>query len=65
MEWGKVTSIQKIKKKIPVTDYLKSQKRFSHLFKKDQGDAELANIQAIANQHIEKFGLLARTKTGS
>ena len=65
MEWGKVISIQKIKKKIPVTDYLKAQKRFSHLFKKDQGDAELASMQAIANQHIEKFGLLARTKTGS
>ena len=60
MEGGKITKVRKIKKRVPVSDYLKAQKRFAHLFKKGRGKAELAVIQAIADQNIEKLGLPAR-----
>lgn len=58
MENGKVTSVRKIKKKIGVEDYLKPQRRFRHLFSSDQGLQAIAQIQALANENIEKFGLL-------
>jgi len=58
MENGKITSTRKIKKKIPVTDYLKAQARFKHLFADDRGQAELHEIQAIADRNIEKYALL-------
>jgi len=61
MENGKITSIRKIKKKIPVTDYLKAQARFRHLFADKRGQAEIANIQAIADRSIENYDLIRRS----
>ena len=58
MEDGKTTSVRRIKKKIPVKDYLKSQARYKHLFTGDRGQAELGKIQAMADRNIEKYGLL-------
>ena len=58
MEDGKITTRRKIKKQIPVTDYLKAQARFRHLFTDNRGQAELDEIQAMADQNIEKYGLL-------
>jgi pyruvate ferredoxin oxidoreductase beta subunit len=57
IEKGNLVSVMKIKKKVPVMDYLKVQKRFSHLFIEDLGKEELAIIQAIADQNIERYGL--------
>jgi pyruvate ferredoxin oxidoreductase beta subunit len=59
-EWqeGRIVNVQKIKKKVPVTDYLKPQKRFNHLFIEDRGKEELGMLQSIADQNIEKYGLL-------
>ena len=59
MENGKITSIRRIKKKIPVTVYLKAQARFRHLFSADRGQAELDEIQAVANRNIEKYKLFS------
>jgi pyruvate ferredoxin oxidoreductase beta subunit len=42
----------------PVTDYLKPQRRFAHLFKGDAVDPRVARIQAIADRHIADYGLL-------
>jgi pyruvate ferredoxin oxidoreductase beta subunit len=61
MESGAITSVRKIRRKIPVTDYLKAQGRFKHLFAKDRGQAELAVIQSLADQNIKKYGLLKET----
>ncbi len=61
MEDGKVTGVRRIKKKIPVTEYLRAQRRFRHLFTDDRGQAELAELQALADRNIERYGLLGRS----
>jgi pyruvate ferredoxin oxidoreductase beta subunit len=58
MEDGEITRRRKIKKKIPVTDYLKAQARYRHLFRDDRGQAEIARLQGMADRNIEKYGLL-------
>lgn len=58
-EDGAVVRTQKIRKKIPVEDYLKLQKRFAHLFKKDREDFDrIAVIQKMADANIDRFNLL-------
>ena len=41
----------------PVEEYLKTQKRFRHLFKPKRQDAEIAAIQVIADKNAEKYGI--------
>jgi len=60
MENGVVTKVMKLKEKKSVDDYLKLQRRFAHLYKSEAGKEELAKIQTIADQNIEKFGLLEK-----
>ncbi len=55
-ENGKL-AVKKIKEIKPVQEYLKSQKRFAHLFKTEEGKEQIKKIQEIANANIEKFGL--------
>jgi pyruvate ferredoxin oxidoreductase beta subunit len=55
---GAITAVRKIKKKIPVAEYLKQQKRYSHLFASEQGLAELKKLQTVADRNIEKYGLM-------
>jgi pyruvate ferredoxin oxidoreductase beta subunit len=55
---GKVTSRTSIRRQVPVTEYLKRQKRFAHLFGKVPDTARIAQIQAMADQNIADFGLL-------
>ncbi len=58
VEDGEVTKVRKIGKNVkPVEDYLKMQRRFSHLFKMEGGDEEIAKIQALADKNIEVYGL--------
>ncbi|WP_298816424.1 thiamine pyrophosphate-dependent enzyme [uncultured Roseibium sp.] len=58
-EHGAVVRTQKIRKKVPVEDYLKLQKRFAHLFKKDHEDVDrIAAIQRMADANIDRFNLL-------
>lgn len=61
MEDGKITNVRRIRKKIPVTDYLRAQRRFRHLFTDDRGQAERAELQALADRNIERYGLLRRS----
>jgi pyruvate ferredoxin oxidoreductase beta subunit len=56
-EHGEVTSVSKIRKQLPVEDYLKPQRRFAHLFNPPRVDL-LAKIQDGADRNIRKFGLL-------
>jgi pyruvate ferredoxin oxidoreductase beta subunit len=62
MENGKITSVRKIKKKIPVEEYLKSQRRFRHLVSSDQAPEEVRQLQALADANIEKYGLLRKSE---
>jgi pyruvate ferredoxin oxidoreductase beta subunit len=56
VEFGKgvLTNKMKIVKPLPVVEYLKLQKRFSHILKDPK---EVAAIQVIAERNIEKYGL--------
>jgi pyruvate ferredoxin oxidoreductase beta subunit len=54
---GKIISIQKVPVKKPVEEYLKLQGRFRNLFKKGTPTADVAAIQKIADQNIERFNL--------
>jgi pyruvate ferredoxin oxidoreductase beta subunit len=58
MEDGNITAVRKIKKKLPVADYLKSQKRYRHLFEDDRGPTEVQKLQALADKNIETYGLM-------
>ncbi len=56
-EHGTVTSVSKIKRKLPVEDYLKPQQRFAHLFK-DAGRPDIVErIQQLADRNIRRYRL--------
>ena len=57
-EGGSVTSVSKIRRHVPVEDYLRPQKRFAHLFKDPPRTDVVERIQAIADRNIARFGLL-------
>ena len=54
---GKMTNVRRIHTKVPVDEYLKLQGRFKHLYKKGVPAEEVAEIQKIANQNIERLNL--------
>jgi pyruvate ferredoxin oxidoreductase beta subunit len=55
---GDVTDVTKIRRRTPVDEYLKLQRRFAHLFSPVRRDDVIARIQARADRNIERFGLL-------
>jgi pyruvate ferredoxin oxidoreductase beta subunit len=59
-EHGVVTASRKIRRMVPVTEYLQPQKRFAHLFSSDQGAQQVAKLQALAARNIVEFHLLDR-----
>jgi pyruvate ferredoxin oxidoreductase beta subunit len=57
-EHGEVVSVAKIRKRLPVEEYLKPQRRFAHLFSPTPRVDLIARIQEIADRNIRKFGLV-------
>ena len=57
-EYGRVTQVRKIRRPKPVSEYLKLQKRYAHLFRDGVEDPRVARIQDIADRHIDEYGLL-------
>jgi pyruvate ferredoxin oxidoreductase beta subunit len=57
-EHGEVTAVTHIRKRLPVDEYLKPQKRFAHLFGQPGQPEMLARIQADADRNIRRFKLL-------
>jgi pyruvate ferredoxin oxidoreductase beta subunit len=57
-EYGEVTDVTKIRRRVPVEDYLRPQRRFAHLFREPKDPAAIAAIQGIADRNIKKFDLL-------
>ena len=55
---GEVTQVSRIRRRVPVTEYLKLQKRFAHLFAGNGRPDMLAAIQAEADRNIRRYGLL-------
>ena len=54
---GEITGHRPIRRKLPVEEYLRLQKRFAHLFSPVRDIVRIAAIQAIADANIRKFGL--------
>ncbi|MGO9820915.1 MAG: thiamine pyrophosphate-dependent enzyme [Solirubrobacteraceae bacterium] len=57
-EHGDVTNVTKIRRRVPVEDYLEPQGRYKHLFSPTRRDDVIARLQARADRNIERFGLL-------
>jgi pyruvate ferredoxin oxidoreductase beta subunit len=57
-ERGEVVSVSKIRRQLPVGDYLKPQTRFAHLFKSPGHEDLVARIQALADRNVDRYGLL-------
>ena len=57
-EYGEVSGSSKIRKVLPVEDYLRPQKRYAHLFGKNPAVATIARLQALADKNIRKYQLL-------
>jgi pyruvate ferredoxin oxidoreductase beta subunit len=58
-EHGEVVSVSKIRRHVPVEEYLKLQRRYAHLFGDTPRPDVVAQLQAGADRNIERFGLLA------
>jgi pyruvate ferredoxin oxidoreductase beta subunit len=57
-EDGQVTSVTRIRRRVPVPDYLRLQARYAHLFRPQERTDVIARIQASADRNITRFGLL-------
>ena len=57
-EHGEVTSVSKIRRQVPVEQYLELQRRYAHLFGASPRTDIIARIQARADRNISRFGLL-------
>jgi pyruvate ferredoxin oxidoreductase beta subunit len=57
-EHGDVTSVSHIRRRIPVEEYLRPQRRYAHLFTPEERRDVLDRIQARADRLIDRFGLV-------
>ena len=60
-EDGAVVGVSKIREQRPVTEYLRLQKRYAHLFKDPPRTDVVEAIQERADRNIARFGLLEGT----
>ena len=57
-EYGELKSALKIRRPLPVEDYLRPQKRYAHLFSPKPNVAVIARLQALADRNIRKYDLV-------
>lgn len=57
-EHGEITAVSKIRRRQPVDDYLRLQKRYAHLFGAHPRPDIVARLQAMADKNIKRFNLL-------
>ncbi len=55
---GQVTSVHRIRRQVPVADYLRLQTRFAHLFREPGRPDVVARLQEQADRAIARYGLL-------
>ena len=61
-----VTSVAPIRRRTPVEEYLRPQRRYAHLFPARRRPDVVARLQAIADANIERYGLVdAETTRGA
>ncbi|HVA05189.1 MAG TPA: thiamine pyrophosphate-dependent enzyme [Acidimicrobiales bacterium] len=67
-EFGEVKEVSRLRRPVPVTDYLRLQSRFAHLFESNGNVARpdiVADLQALADRNIRRYGLMDDSeKTG-
>ena len=56
-EHGEILGVSKIRRKLPVEEYLRPQRRFAHLFGKPPHVEVIARIQEIADRNIRRYRL--------
>jgi pyruvate ferredoxin oxidoreductase beta subunit len=49
--------VTKIRRRVPVEDYLEPQGRYRHLFTPTRREDVIARLQARADRNVERFGL--------
>jgi pyruvate ferredoxin oxidoreductase beta subunit len=54
---GEVTAVTPIRRRRPVEDYLRPQRRYHHLFEPVRRDDVIARLQARADRNVQRFGL--------
>ena len=64
-ETGQVVSSTPIRHRVPVSDYLRLQARYAHLFRPAERTDVIARIQAAADRNIARFGLLPKETISS
>ena len=57
-EHGEVVGVSKIRRPLPVEQYLRLQRRFAHLFGNPPRPDVVDRLQAIADRNIRRYGLL-------
>jgi pyruvate ferredoxin oxidoreductase beta subunit len=57
-EHGEVVDVSRIRRQVPVEEYLKLQGRYAHLFGTTPRPDVVARIQAGADRNVRRFGLL-------
>jgi pyruvate ferredoxin oxidoreductase beta subunit len=57
-EHGEISSVSKIRRRLPVEEYLKPQRRFAHLFGDPPRTEVIARIQQIADRNVRRYGLV-------
>jgi pyruvate ferredoxin oxidoreductase beta subunit len=62
---GVITDVTQIRRRVPVEEYLRPQKRYAHLFKPELRTDVIARLQRVADRNIARFGLLAQEEASS
>jgi pyruvate ferredoxin oxidoreductase beta subunit len=62
---GRVTSVRTIRRRVPVEEYLRPQRRFAHLFRGAGEPEVLARLQAIADENIATYHLTGPEEGGA
>jgi pyruvate ferredoxin oxidoreductase beta subunit len=57
-EHGEVVGVSKIRRPLPIEEYLRPQRRFAHLFGDPPRQDVVDRLQAIADRNIRRFALL-------
>jgi pyruvate ferredoxin oxidoreductase beta subunit len=57
-EGGEIVSVSKLRRRVPVEEYLRPQRRYAHLFGERARPDVVARLQALADRNIRRFDLL-------
>jgi pyruvate ferredoxin oxidoreductase beta subunit len=57
-EHGEVVGVSRIRRQVPVEEYLRPQRRYAHLFADPPRTDVIEQLQAVADRNIRRFGLL-------